>query len=47
VHRYIFTVHAVAVKALPVTAETSCAIVGFQLNHNTLDSARLIGLFRR
>ena len=47
VHRYIFTVHAVGVTALPVTAETSCAIVGFQLHMNTLDRAKLIGLFRR
>jgi Raf kinase inhibitor-like YbhB/YbcL family protein len=47
VHRYIFTVHALGVKQLPVTAETSCAVVGFQVNANTLASARLIGLFRR
>lgn len=47
VHRYIFTVHALGVPQLPVTAETSCAIVGFQVNANTLASARLIGLFRR
>lgn len=47
VHRYVFTVYAVGVKELPVTADTSCAIVGFQLNHNTLASAKLIGLYRR
>ncbi len=47
VHRYIFTVHAVGVRELPVSADTSCAIVGFQLHMNTLDRAKLIGLFRR
>ena len=47
VHRYIFTVHALSVPQLQVTAETSCAIVGFQVNAHTLASARLIGLFRR
>ena len=47
VHRYIFTVHAVGVKELPVTANTSCAIVGFQLGMNTLGKAQLIGLYSR
>ncbi len=47
IHRYIFTVHAVALKELPVTADTSAAIVGFYLNFNTLDKASLIGLFKR
>lgn len=47
IHRYIFTVHAVSMKELPVTADTSAAIVGFYLNFNTLAKASLIGLFRR
>ncbi|HPF27354.1 MAG: YbhB/YbcL family Raf kinase inhibitor-like protein [Steroidobacteraceae bacterium] len=47
VHRYIFTVFAVGAKELQVTADTSCAIVGFQLGMNTLEKAQLIGLFRR
>ncbi len=47
VHRYIFTVHAVALKALPVSAESSAAIVGFYLNFHTLAKTSLIGLFRR
>jgi Raf kinase inhibitor-like YbhB/YbcL family protein len=47
IHRYIFTVHAVGLKTLPVTADTSAAIVGFYLNFNTLEKASLIGLFRR
>ena len=47
IHRYIFTVHAVDLKALPVTADTSPAIVGFYLNFHTIEKASLIGLFRR
>ncbi len=46
-HRYLFTVFAVGVDALPVTADTSAAVVGFQLHFNTLDKAQLMGLFRR
>ncbi|MEQ8230259.1 MAG: YbhB/YbcL family Raf kinase inhibitor-like protein [Gammaproteobacteria bacterium] len=47
IHRYIFTVHAVGLKALPVTADTSAAIVSYYLNFNTLEKASLIGLYRR
>ena len=46
-HRYIFTVHAVGAEALPVTADTSAAVVGFQLHFNTLAKATLMGLFKR
>lgn len=45
-HRYIFTVFAVGVDSLPVTADTSAAVVGFQLHFNTLAKAQLMGLFR-
>ena len=31
---------------LPVTADTSAAVVGFQLHFNTLDRASLMGLFK-
>jgi len=47
IHRYIFTLHAVNMKSLPVTADTSAAIVGFYLNCHTIEKASLIGLFRR
>ena len=47
VHRYIFTVHAVSLASLPVTADTSAAIVGFYLNFHTLAKASLIGLYKR
>ena len=46
-HRYIFTLHAVDLKALPVTADTSAAIVGFYLNFHTLAKSSLVGIFRR
>lgn len=46
-HRYIFTVHAVKVDALPVEADTPAAVVGFQLHFNTLEKATLMGLYKR
>lgn len=46
-HRYLFTVHAVGVERLPVTADTSAAVVGFQLHFNTLAKATIMGLFKR
>jgi Raf kinase inhibitor-like YbhB/YbcL family protein len=46
-HRYLFTVFAVGVDTLPVTADTSAAVVGFNLHFNTLAKADLMGLFKR
>ncbi|HET6927446.1 MAG TPA: YbhB/YbcL family Raf kinase inhibitor-like protein [Hyphomicrobiaceae bacterium] len=46
-HRYLFTVYAVGVDRLPVKADTSAAIVGFQLNFNTLAKAAIMGLYKR
>jgi Raf kinase inhibitor-like YbhB/YbcL family protein len=46
-HRYVFTLHAVGMDALPVTADTSAAVVGFHLNFNTLEKATLTGHFER
>jgi Raf kinase inhibitor-like YbhB/YbcL family protein len=46
-HRYLFTVHAVSLDKLPVTSDTSAAVVGFYLNFNTLAKASLMGLFKR
>ena len=45
-HRYLFTVHAVKGE-LPVNAETSAAVIGFQLHFNTLAKAAIMGLYRR
>ena len=46
-HRYLFTVFAVSMDTLPVTADTSAAVVGFYLNFNTLAKASLMGLYKR
>jgi Raf kinase inhibitor-like YbhB/YbcL family protein len=46
-HRYLFTLHAVGLDALPVTADTSAAVVGFLLHFNTLEKASLMGLYKR
>ena len=46
-HRYLFTVHAVSMDTLPVSADTSAAVVGFYLNFNTLAKAVLMALYRR
>lgn len=46
-HRYIFTVFAVKEESLPVSADTSGAVVGFYLNFNTLEKATLTGKFQR
>jgi len=45
VHHYAFTVYALKVKSLPLTADSSAAMVGFYANANKLDSATLTGLF--
>jgi Raf kinase inhibitor-like YbhB/YbcL family protein len=46
-HRYLFTVHAVSMDKLPVTADTAAAVVGFYLNFNTVAKASLMGLYKR
>ena len=46
-HRYLFNLHAVGAAELPVTADTSAAVVGFQLHFNTLAKASLMGLYKR
>jgi Raf kinase inhibitor-like YbhB/YbcL family protein len=46
-HRYVFTLFAVRQEALPVNADTSAAIVGFQLHFNTIAKATLTGKFQR
>jgi Raf kinase inhibitor-like YbhB/YbcL family protein len=46
-HRYVFTVFAVKQDALQVNADTSAAIIGFQLHFNTIEKATLTGKFAR
>jgi Raf kinase inhibitor-like YbhB/YbcL family protein len=46
-HRYLFTLYAVGLDSLPVEADTSPAVIGFQLHFNTLEKATLMGLSKR
>jgi Raf kinase inhibitor-like YbhB/YbcL family protein len=46
-HRYLFTVFAVKTDKLDVEAETSAAVVGFNLHFNTLARADIMRLFKR
>ena len=46
-HRYMFTVFAVKAEKLEVKADTSAAVVGFNLHFNTLARAEIMGLFKR
>ena len=46
-HRHLFTVFAVGVDSLPVKADTSAAVVGFNLHFATLAKAAIMGLFKR
>jgi Raf kinase inhibitor-like YbhB/YbcL family protein len=46
-HRYLFTVFAVKADRLAVKADTSAAVVGFNLHFNTLAKAEIMGLFKR
>lgn len=45
-HRYLFTVFAVGDR-LDVTADTSAAVVGFNLHFKTLAKGVIMGLFKR
>src|ERR1700676_3706672 len=46
-HRYLFTVFAVGADKLDVKADTSAAVVGFNLHFKTLEKASIMGLFKR
>jgi Raf kinase inhibitor-like YbhB/YbcL family protein len=46
-HRYLFTVFAVGIEKMDVTADTSPAVIGFNLHFNALARAELMGLFKR
>ena len=46
-HRYLFTVFAVSKDKLDVTADTSPAVVGFNLHFSTLAKAEIMGLYKR
>jgi hypothetical protein len=40
-------VFAVGLESLPVNAVSSAAVIGFQLNFNTLAKATIMGLYKR
>lgn len=46
-HRYFFRVHALKVAKLDIPAEASAALVGFNVNANTLAVAELMGTYAR
>jgi Raf kinase inhibitor-like YbhB/YbcL family protein len=46
-HRYLFTVFAVKTDRLDLKADTSAAVVGFNLHFNTLAKAMIMGLYKR
>jgi Raf kinase inhibitor-like YbhB/YbcL family protein len=46
-HRYLFTVFAVNKDKIDVGADTSAAVVGFNLNFATLAKTSIMGLFKR
>ncbi len=46
-HRYLFTIHALDLDKLEVTADSSAALVGFYLNYHTLAKGSLMGLYKR
>ncbi|MDR0217375.1 MAG: YbhB/YbcL family Raf kinase inhibitor-like protein [Enterobacteriaceae bacterium] len=46
-HRYIFTVHAVAVEKLGVDSATTNAVTRFMLQANTLATASITGYYQR
>jgi Raf kinase inhibitor-like YbhB/YbcL family protein len=47
-HRYLFTVFAVSEESVQAAAaDTSAAVIGFQLNFKTLAKASIMGLYKR
>jgi Raf kinase inhibitor-like YbhB/YbcL family protein len=46
-HRYFFRLHALGVSRLEVPAEASAALVGFNVNANTLGVAEIMALYGR
>ena len=44
-HRYYFVVHAVDVESLGVDADTSAAVVSFNLAFHTLARAQIVPVF--
>lgn len=47
IHRYIFSVHALKVRELPVPRAATAAVVSANLGWNRIGKADLIGIYRR
>jgi Raf kinase inhibitor-like YbhB/YbcL family protein len=46
-HRYQFTLYALSVESLPLTADTTPAIVGFNVRSHTLAKAQIEAVYQR
>lgn len=46
-HRYIFTVYALKVEKLEIDESSSGALVGFNINANTIEKASFTGIYKR
>lgn len=47
VHRYVFTVHALATERLELPKNPSNALAGFMIGANTIQSARITAVYNR
>lgn len=47
VHRYVFTVHALAVEKLDLPENPSNALAGFMINANAIGSAKITAVYNR
>ena len=47
VHRYIFTVHALATDKLDLPADASNALAGFMIGANTIGTAKITAVYNR
>jgi Raf kinase inhibitor-like YbhB/YbcL family protein len=46
-HRYIFTVHALSTEALDVPSDATAALIGYQINANSLGKASFTAYYGR
>ena len=46
-HRYVFTVYALSVDKLPLSASSMPALVGFMLNANAIAKASMVSYYKR
>lgn len=47
VHRYVFTVHALATERLELPKNPSDALAGFMIGANTIQTARIVAVYNR